>query len=329
MKSMGFPELEELKKKITDQASVDNRIDYGLCDMLIAQATPLEDRQSIAFGHVWRAHHFFYTAMDLQSVSQELDAAQQWIDEAVPCELLEKYYTLRHLLCENSYNIQAAFGYCIKALETAEQAGLSFRVGANYGNISHYYMDIYSFPEALHYSLKAREVLGALPEPRPGWMRLLLINQVGIYLKLDKPELAREAIEELCTLPLKKKDLQVYVDYGYLLYYAALGEQQKSLEHLQNMFEDGLLALPNRAYIIELLTNALEAMLRLRNEEQALRLLVLLQERIPEDELERQLPLCQLQIQFVTLFGPADKLPVCYRRYYTLYMAEQEQTGRL
>lgn len=216
-------DTDVLKKKIMDNVDVNDQVVCVFCDELISVAGESHDWQSVAFGYIWRADYYYYVESDLKGASRELYYAQSYIDEEEPSELLEKYYTLRHVICEDSYDILSAFQYCLKALDIAERLDIRYRVGANYGNLGTYYLEYDCYELALRYSSMALDVIRSLQEKKPGIMCLLLCNLIKIYLKLSRCDQAKAAIEELQSLPLKKKDLQIYVDYGYMMYEAAIG----------------------------------------------------------------------------------------------------------
>lgn len=321
-------ELEELKKRISDNACVNDNVVCGICDELISAAIPQKDWQSVAYGYVWRADYFFYVASDVKASSRELDFAQNYLDERTPSVLLEKYYTLKHVLYENSYDIPSAFRYSLKALDVAEKLGMSYRVGANYGNIGAYYMEICCYEEALLYTGKAVETLRAQPETRPRTMRLLLSNLAQINLKLGRHAMAEQVLKELSELPIEARDLKIYIDYGYFLYYSAVIDLENSLNRLQAMFEDGLLESP-RAFAFEFLSEALEVVLRLEQKERAEELLHLLQGLVEDNEPDAQLSLCRLRIAYVLRFGTPGLLSRCYRDYYTRYIQVQAKANEL
>ncbi len=323
-----FEELEQLKNTIHENVSVNDNVVCGLCDALILAADEKKDWQSVAFGYVWRADYFYYVASDVKALARELDFAQTFIDERTPSKLLEKYYTLKHVLYENSYDVQSAFRYVVKALDVAEKMGLQDRVGANYGNIGAYYLEICHYEEALLYSGKAVETLRKLPETRPRIMRLLLVNLVQINLKLGRTDMALQALEELAALPIEEKDLKIYVDYAYLLYYAQQMDVDSSLARLQAMFEDGLLEVP-RAFALEFISKALEAMIRLEQREKTGELIHLLNDIVKDEGPEAQLGVCKLGIEGAERFGTAEQQGRCYRAYYTRYMAAQEKANEL
>lgn len=319
-------ELEQLKKRIGDNVSVNDSVVCGLCDELILAASAKEDWHSVAFGHIWRADYFFYVASDLMSFMRELDLAQTYIDERAPSALLEKYYTLKHVLYENIYDTQSAFRFVLKALDVAEKLGLYHRIGANYGNIGAYYMDICYYEEALLYTGKALSTLQEQAETTPRIIRLLLANLVVINLKLGRYSMAKQALRELSELPLAEKDLKIYIDYGYLLYYSEVLDLENSLARLKALFEDGVLDTP-RAFAFEILCKALEAMIRLDQKENAEKLLNLLTGMLEDSEPDAQLSLCKLRIACAERFGPPELLQSCLCKYYTYYMAAQEKAN--
>ena len=321
-------ELEKLKNKIHENVSVNDTVVCSLCDALIFAASKEKSWQDVTFGHVWRADYFFYVASDLKSFAKELDLAQGYIDETTPSILLEKYYTLKHVLYENTYDVQSAFRYTLKALDVAEKLGMSYRVGVNYGNIGAYYMDICYYEEAMRYTRKALETLCTLSDAKPRSIRLLLANMVQISLRLNDCDLARQSLKELSELPLDKKDLKIYIDYGYMRYYANLLDLDNCLIYLKAMFDDGLLVSP-RAYVFEFLSEAFDAILCLEQKEKSHELLVLLREIVQNDEPDAKMSLCKLSVEWAKRFGSSEELSLCYREYYISFMAAQKNANKL
>ncbi|MGO0882200.1 GGDEF domain-containing protein [Clostridioides difficile] len=322
-------EIEELKIKVHENINVNDDVVCGICDELISIAKENKDWQSVAFGHVWRADYYFYVESNMRCVSKELECAQEYINEKNPSELLEKFYALYNVLFSNSYDKQSAFRYTLKALNVSERLDIRHRIGINYGNISAYYLDYELYDEALFYLHKSMEVLRSLPDTKPRFLRMLLINFINIYLKLGKLELMKSTIEELSSLPFEEKDLKIYVDYAYLLYYAEIQNQEKSLYYLQEMQNDGLMTFPNRVYLIEFLMNALEAMISIKNKVKSSELLQSLQKLIKEDELEPLLKLCKLNIKYSQKFETKKELYHHYHEYYYLYLKAQSQVNLL
>lgn len=322
-------QIEELKRKIHKNINVNDDVVCGICDKLILLAKENKDWQSVAFGYVWRADYYFYVESNMKCVSKELEYAQEYIDEKKPSELLEKFYAMYSLLFSNSYDKQSAFKYTLKALDISERLDIKYRIGINYGNISSYYLDYELYDEAMLYLDKAMKVLRSLPDTKPRFLRMLLINFISIYLKLGKLELMKSTIEELSSLPFEEKDLKIYVDYGYLLYYAEIQNQEKSLYYLQEMKNDGLMTFPNRVYLIEFLINALEAMIHIKSKIKSSELLQSLQELIKEDEPEPLLKLCKLKIQYSQQFETKKELYLHYREYHRLYLKAQAQSNLL
>lgn len=322
-------EIEELKRKIHENINVNDDVVCGLCDKLISLAKESKDWQNVAFGYIWRADYYFYVESNMKCVSKELEYAQEYINEKNPSELLEKFYALYSLLFSNSYDKQSAFKYTLKALDVSEKLDIKYRIGVNYGNISAYYLDYELYDEALLYLDKAMEVLRSLPDTKPRFLRILLINFINVYLKLGKLEFMKSTIEELSSLPLEDKDLKLYVDYAYLLYYSEIKDEEKSLYYLQEMFNDGIMTFPNRIYIIEFLMNALESMIHIKNQIKSSELLQALRELIKEDEPEPLLKLCKLNIQYSQRFETKQELYYHYREYYDLYLKAQAQVNLL
>lgn len=322
-------EIEELKIKIHENINVNDDVVCGLCDKLISLAKENKDWQNMAFGYVWRADYYFYVESNMKCVSKELECAQKYIDEKNPSELLEKFYAIYSLFFLNSYDKQSAFRYTLKALYVSEKLDMRYRIGVNYGNIGSYYLDYELYGEALLYLDKSMEVLRSLPDTKPRSLRMLLINFINIYLKLGKLELMKSTIEELSSLPFEEKDLKIYVDYAYLIYYAEIQNQEKSLYYLQEMKNDGLITFPNRVYRIEFLMNSLEAMISIKNKEKSSELLQALQELIKEDEAEPLLKLCKLNIKYSQEFETKKELFYHYKEYYYLYLKSQAQVNLL
>lgn len=312
---------ELFKKKIQENVAVNDELVCGFCDELIRVANEMQDWQSVALGYVWRADYFFYVAFDLKALAKELAYVQQYIDEKNPSELLEKYYTLKRLYYEGSFDSQSAFRYCLKALDVAEKMKNQFRVSVNYASMATYFVDYGYYEEALAHLNKMR----ALPETKPRTIRLLLSNLVETYLKLGRPDMARQVIEELRELPIEEKDLKIYVDYSYLRYYAELMNEEKSLYYLQSMFEDEMLNFPNRTYVIEFMFGGLDAMIRIKHQEKAKELLTLLQGFIKKDELAPLLLLCRHEIEYLQKFGTQEERIPFYQKYYTVYQTVQSQ----
>lgn len=321
--------LTALQNKILENVAVNDDIVCGLCDELIALAGEAGAYQSVAFGYVWRGDHAFYVDADVPAATEELERAQPYLDEKTPSVLLEKYYTLRHVLHENAFDLHAAFHCCLKALAAAEALDLRERIGVNFGNLGTYFLDYACYEEALRYTEKAVEVLRSLPEGNPRVLRLLLSNLVQIYMKLERMDSARETLEALRALPVAQADLKVYVDHGYLIYYAGMGQREESLHHLKELLGGGLLQLPNRAFIIELLTGALEAMMYLAEKGWSATVLTMLRGLMNENEPEPRLSLVKLEIRYTRQFGTEEELGRYYRQYHSLFTQVQENRARL
>ena len=328
MECLILEEVEQIKKRITENVSVNDHVVCGFCDELIALAKKHKDWKNVAYGYVWRADYFFYVEADLKRFSKELDFAKIYIDENLPSELLEKYYTLKHLFYESTFDMQSAFRYVLKALDVAEKLGLTSRVGANYGNIGAYYMDISCYEEALLYTKNALETLQSLPDAKPLVIRLILANLVAIELKLDNFEMAKQALINLSKLPIEEKNLKIYIDYGYLLYYSKQLDVDNSLIRLDAMFEDGLMEAP-KAFAFEFLSTAIEAMLCLKQKDKAKYLLDLLGSKIADDEPDALLTLCKLNIKYAQEFDCPELLKHFYEEYYTCFMAAQEKISEM
>ena len=322
-------EAENIKKSILDNVAVNDQVVCAFCDRLISLAKGNHDWQSVAYGYVWRADYFCYVESDLKAVSRELYYAQIYIDEENPSELLEKYYTLKRVLYEQTYDIQSAFQYSLKALEVAELLDIRFRIGANYGNLATYYLNYGCYDDALLYSEQAMEVFRALPEKQPRIMRVLLCNLIKIYLKLGRTDRVLQMLKELQALPLEKKDLQIYVDYGYMIYYSAMGDAEGSLSYLDAIFRHGLMELSNRTYIIEILTDGLDSMISLNNKEKSKELIQLLESYMKEEEIEPLLKLCGQKILYARKFKTAKECSSCYKEYYQRYTKAQALVRQL
>lgn len=320
-------QAEQLKKAIIDNVAVNDDVVCDFCRELISCGEAEGDLQSVAFGYVWLADHYFYVASDMTEVSRALGMAGSYIDRNLPCELLEKYYTMRHLLDENSFDIRACFYHCLKALDVAEKANLEYRIGANYGNLGAFFLEYECYEESLMYSLRAARIMRS--EGKPRILRLMLSNIISAYVKCGKFDLVLKMIDDLSRLPIEGNDLKLYVDYGYLLYYSRIGDKEKSGYYLQELFEDGLLQLSNRKYMIELLMNAIEAMMLIENQSKVKALLDCLKDFIKEDESEPQELWCKLNIRYAKQFGITEELEACYREYFRLHMKNQKQSEGL
>lgn len=329
MENSMLDQCEALKEKILNSITVDETRVCTLCDQLIALARGIEDWQSVAFGYVWRADYQFYVALDIGATEVEINSAQKYIDESVPSELLEKFYTMKHLLSSNSFDVRASFRFCLRALDVAEKLNLKQRIGANYGNIGSYYLDYNCYEEALLYTEKSLKMVTSLPGSQVRMLRILLSNLIQINLKLGKLDAAKAVIEELVALPIEQKDLKIYVDYGKLRYYAHLQDVEKSLYYLQEMFDDGLMEFPNHAFVVEFLSNALEAMMRINQQEKCSELLDSLTQLVSGSEPELLLSVCQLKILYARQFGPEERLQAHYLEYYRLYGQVQENAKQL
>lgn len=316
--------IEQLKKNIISNVAVDDDAVCAFCRELISAARKASDWQSMVFGYVWLADHHFYVTSNMAEVSKALDIADRYIDREEPCELLEKFYTLRHVVDE--FDMRSALYFCLKALEVAEKANITSRIWANYGNLGDYFLEYECYEESLFYSKKAAQMLHTGNKPRIS--RLILSNMVRAYVKSGNMEAARETIKELSELPIEGNDLKLYVDYGYLLYYSEMKDSDHSIHYLQEMFDDGLLKLGNRGFVIELLDNAAEAMMTIGNKSETEETLNLLEDFIEDGESGPRETLCKLKIKCARQFG-AEKIDEYYKEYYELYQKNRKQTAGL
>lgn len=329
MKCSNGGKIKALRGEIAQNIGVRDDLVCPLCDELILLAQESRDWEGVAFGYVWRADHHFYVTADRQKVSQDLERAEIYINRDKPSLLLEKFYTLRHLLCEVTFDLYSAFRNTLYALSVALALKAHGRVGANYGNLGAYFLDCGCYEEALSYTERAVEALRDLTPPQPRPMRILLTNLVIIYLRLDLITPAKQALERLERLPLEEKDLKLYVDYGYLLYYAAVGDEAQSLRYLQALLDDGLLSISNHAFVVEMMSNAVDAVMRIKNSHKARELLTALQRLVETDEPRPRLAVRELELRYARLYDTEEKQDEGYRAYYALYWANREQTDHV
>ena len=327
----------ELKKEITNNVIVNDDVICGLCDELIELAKEVQDTESIAYGYVWRADYFLYVDGNLKAVSIELEQAKNYLNEKQPTPLLEKYYTLRHVLNSALFDVQASFQYCLAALKVAEFLHLEERIGAHYGNIGTFFQDYESCVDALPYLTKALSVLKQVNEQCNSQkslriIRILLVNIIKAYLSLEDIESAYDIIQSLEQLPIEQEnvfDLKIYVDTCYMNYYAALKDEEKTCYYVDEVWKDQLLQFPSRTYVIEFLKEMFDSLMLIENKQRAKLALTTLQNYLHEDELEPVLQLCRLNIRFSQQFETEEDLNQHYRVYYHLYQKMEQNLNGL
>ncbi len=329
MKQNTLHTTASLKQLINENVAVNDDLVCGFCDALIALAKKEEDWDSVAFGYVWKADHYFYVQSDTKKMGKLIRKAEKYINQNKPSELLEKFYCIRHLYAGLTFDLQASFQNCVSALEVSEMVNLTYRIGANYGNVGSYFLDYNCIDDAILYSEKALNIYRNLEDGKPRVMRILLSNLIELYLQSGKPDVALAYIEELTNLPIEGDDLKLYVDNAYLMYYAALKDVDKVNYYYEEIKKDGVLEISNLLYKIELLKRFFDIMLYVEQYDKAKTILVYFENILENEEMEPRLKLCKLKIRYAKQCGTKEELKVLYKEYKDIFVQVDEENRKV
>lgn len=322
-------QILQLQKEIKNNVAVNDDVICPLCDQLFELATRVNDHYAIAFSYIWKADYFFYVQSDTAMVQTLLMKAQQYINQEEYTPLLEKFYALKSVYYQVSLDNHKSFQYSLKSLEVSEALSIDSRTAINYGNIGDVFLSQQQYQEALLYTTKALEILEKDIEKNKRLIRIVLSNLIGIYSHLNMSIKLQEAIVKMESLSLEPKDIKIYLDLANVMYYVTVKNREKIIEYVHKLIEDGVFHLPNRAYAIEIITNAFQAVIGIKEETYAKKLLSMLEELLDTKEVIQELEYCKLCILFNKTFNKQEKLQEEYKKYYPLYMTVEKQNIQL
>lgn len=317
--------LELLKKEVLDNLVVNDTVICDICDKIIMIAKECKDWQSVAFGHIWRADHYFYVHSDLDTMGKELDFAEHYINANQPSEVLEKFYVMKQVFFESISDTRKSFQMSLKALEVSETLQMEYRIAANYGNIANHFTKFDCYEDALVYTEKAIAMIHSLPTAKPRVLRILLWNMMTLYLHADETEKLLPLLKELEALPIEEGSLKIYLDNAYLLYYATIKDFENVEYFYNKLIKEGLLDFANHLYLIEFLTYQFHAMISIGHKQRAQEIINHLDTIILKKEYGPRLDLCKLKIQHCEALGGAKQLDSLYQEFYELYLKVEKQ----
>ncbi len=308
----------ELMERILQVRYTDIEEENRLCKELLGIAEPNQDIYNCAFAHVYLLDSFLAMG-DYGSCMYHLIRAEELCREHGYDDLLVSLCNFAGLYYCKMNNDHVAVSYHLEGIEIAEKLGDKEMQGKHYNNIGLVFGFRGDWIMARHYFSLAADM--AEPNVTPenvGYLVSCLCNLADVSKELGENEEARRMLEKCDALDNAGAYLRLRVAIGWVSYYATVGDNEKCLQKLKTIVDEGFLEYPDKLFTSIMLEGVISNLLFIGERAEAKRYMDVLETIGKEISVANRYHVQSLKIQYWKEEGNQEEYGKAIKEYYEI-----------